>query len=98
MYPDLQLQKFYPIYAASPRQKAMLLVKMICQTRTALSLGNLELSASNLKTVGSQRMVQLLKVQTQAQMRSLLQRLRSKKPFCAEDQHWIERFALQPVQ
>ena len=98
MYLDLQSQRFYPIYAARPRQTAVLLVKMICQTRTALSLGNLELSASKLKTVGSQRMVQLLKVQTQAQMRSLLQRLRSKKPFCAEDQHWIKRFALQPVQ
>ncbi len=65
-----------PIYAARPCQKALLPVKMICQTRTVLSFGNLELSISNLNTLSSQRMMQ-----TKAQMSSCLpQRSRSHKP------------------
>ena len=85
----------------------MLLVKMICQTGTTLSLGNLKLS------VGSQRITPLLETQMnrmKTQMSSCLlqrstaswqtywQRIRSKKPFFTEDQHWIERFPLQLAQ
>lgn len=90
-----------------PQKAMLLLVKMICQTGTTLSLGNLELSVDN------QRMIHLLESQInrmKAQMSScLLQRstaswltywqtIRSKKPFFAEDQHWIERFPLQLAQ
>jgi len=53
--------------------------------RLDLSLGNLELSISNLNTLGGQRMMQ-----SQAQMSSYLpQRSRSQKPQCAKGQQWV---------